>query len=68
MPIQFYSGKDIAALLRVSRMSVWRLIRDGKLVAVNIGSEDHPRYRITETALREYMESLPAAEPKQATA
>jgi excisionase family DNA binding protein len=53
---------ETAKLLKVSRMTAWRLVRDGKLRAINIGSDDRPRYRVTENDLEAYIASLPTVE------
>lgn len=47
-PIErFYKVSEVAAMLRVSKMSVYRLIETGELDAVKIGRQ----YRVTHQAL-----------------
>jgi excisionase family DNA binding protein len=42
---------EVANLMRVSNMTVYRLIRSGRLSAVRIGN----RYRITESDVHKYL-------------
>lgn len=44
---------DVAAVMRVSRMTVYRLIRRGQLKAIRVGRN----YRVREDDLRQYLES-----------
>ena len=44
---------EVAAVMRVSRMTVYRLIRRGQLTAVRIGRN----YRVTQDDLERYLES-----------
>lgn len=51
-PIErFYTVSEVAATVRVSKMSVYRLIETGDLDAVKIGRQ----YRITQRALDEWL-------------
>ncbi len=42
---------EVAALMRVSRMTVYRLIHDGRLPAVQVGRS----MRVPEQAVRDYL-------------
>ena len=44
---------EVATLMRVSRMTVYRLIRRGQLKAIRVGRN----YRVREDDLSEYLES-----------
>jgi excisionase family DNA binding protein len=44
---------EVATLMRVSRMTVYRLIRRGQLKAIRVGRN----YRVRENDLSEYLES-----------
>ncbi len=50
---KIYTAKEAADVLRVSRATVDRLLKRGKIRASKVGN----RYRITETALMEFMQS-----------
>ena len=49
--IRFLKVTEVAALLRVSRMSVYRLIHAGELEAVRFGRN----FRVPEAAVDEYL-------------
>ena len=44
---------EVASLMRVSRMTVYRLIRRGQLKAIRVGRN----YRVREDDLNEYLEA-----------
>lgn len=44
---------EVASIMRVSRMTVYRLIRRGQLKAIRVGRN----YRVTEEDLKAYLES-----------
>ncbi len=44
---------EVATLMRVSRMTVYRLIRRGQLKAIRVGRN----YRVRESDLSEYLEA-----------
>ena len=48
---RFLTVAEVAALLRVSNMTVYRLIRAGELVATRVGRS----YRIWEGDVRDYL-------------
>lgn len=50
--LRLFKVADIAAALRVSNMTIYRLINSGELPAVKIGRS----FRVTEWHLREYLE------------
>lgn len=43
--------REVATALRLSNMTIYRLVRDGKLPAIRVGRS----YRIPEAAAREYL-------------
>jgi excisionase family DNA binding protein len=49
--LAFYTPAELAKELRVSKMTVYRLIHDGELDAVQIGRS----FRIYVTSVREYL-------------
>lgn len=67
IPEHLLTVSEVADVLRVSGMTVYRLIHRGELVALRIGSN----YRIRERDLETYLESTrvqtePAADQKDA--
>lgn len=51
--IRLLTVAEVASVMRVSRMTVYRLIRRGQLKAIRVGRN----YRVREEDLREYLES-----------
>lgn len=51
--IRLLTVAEVASVMRVSRMTVYRLIRRGQLKAIRVGRN----YRVREQDLREYLES-----------
>lgn len=51
--VTFFTVAEVAATLRVSKMSVYRLIHNGTLKSVQFGRS----FRVTEEALNEFLES-----------
>lgn len=49
---EFMTVSEVAALMRVSNMTVYRLIRSGELNAVQVGN----RYRIRESEVHRYLD------------
>ena len=49
--VRFYTVAEVAALLRVSKMSVYRLIHAGQLEAVRFGRS----FRVSEQAVHTYL-------------
>jgi excisionase family DNA binding protein len=49
---KYWTVEEVAAHLRVSKMTVYRLIQDAELGSVRIGRV----FRVPEDALREYLE------------
>ena len=54
MGMNLLTVAEVADLLRVSTMTVYRLIRSGDLAAVRVGRA----YRVAETALDDYLEAM----------
>ncbi len=52
---RLFKVADIATALRVSNMTIYRMIRSGDLPAVKIGRS----FRVTEHHLREFLEHSP---------
>jgi len=50
---------EVASVMRVSRMTVYRLIRRGQLKAIRVGRN----YRVRENDLDEYLESQAVSNP-----
>ncbi|HVF12011.1 MAG TPA: helix-turn-helix domain-containing protein [Actinomycetota bacterium] len=49
---EFLTVTEVARLMRVSNMTVYRLIRSGELRAVQLGN----RYRVRETDVHQYLD------------
>lgn len=47
----FHTVAEVAAVLRVSRMTVYRMVRGGDLEAIRVGRS----FRVEEETLREYI-------------
>jgi len=50
---KFYTPTEIADMLKISRASVWRYIREKKLKAIKLG---HSTYRISEENFNSFIE------------
>jgi excisionase family DNA binding protein len=61
--VRFLTVAEVAEMMRVSNMTVYRMVESGKLPAVRFGRS----YRIPESALAAAIE-LPAAEAGRETA
>ena len=55
MGTKLYTVAQVADLLQVSIRTVRRHIREGRLVAVNVGGDSRPSYRVTDDALDEFV-------------
>ena len=51
-PVTFLTVAEVAELMRVSKMSVYRLIHSGELEAVRVGRS----FRVPEQAVNAYLE------------
>lgn len=51
--VQFLTVAEVAALMRVSKMTVYRLVHSGELPAVRVGKS----FRVPEKAVHDYLES-----------
>ena len=51
--VKFFTVAEVAALMRVSKMSVYRLIHSGELESVRFGRS----FRVTEAAVDAYLRS-----------
>ncbi len=49
---KFLTVAEVAEQMRVSKMTVYRLVHSGELAAVRVGRS----FRVTEQALRDYLE------------
>jgi excisionase family DNA binding protein len=50
--VQFRTVAEVAALMRVSKMTVYRLVHSGELPAVRVGKS----FRVPEKAVHAYLE------------
>jgi excisionase family DNA binding protein len=50
--VQFLTVAEVAAIMRVSKMTVYRLVHSGELPAVRVGRS----FRVPEKAVHEYLE------------
>jgi excisionase family DNA binding protein len=49
--VRFLTVAEVAALMRVSKMTVYRLVHSGELTAVRVGRS----FRVPETAVHAYL-------------
>lgn len=49
--VKFLTVAEVAAVMRVSKMTVYRLVHGGELAAVRVGRS----FRVPEPAVREYL-------------
>jgi excisionase family DNA binding protein len=49
--VRFLTVQEVAALMRVSKMTVYRLVHSGELASVRVGRS----YRVPERAVNEYL-------------
>ncbi|WP_111836025.1 helix-turn-helix domain-containing protein [Actinomyces bovis] len=47
----FYTVAEVAAILRVSKMTVYRMVHSGELVAMQVGRS----FRVPQRAIEEYL-------------
>lgn len=57
MPERYLSTPEVARMLGVGRMTIWRWCKDGTLPASNISKTTRPLYRIAESAVHAYLEA-----------
>lgn len=50
-PVSFLTVTEVAAIMRVSKMTVYRLVHGGEMAAVRVGRS----FRVPEPAVREYL-------------
>jgi len=50
--------KDIINHLRIDKMTAYKLIKDGKIKALNIGNENRPKYRILKEDYETFLNGL----------
>lgn len=50
-PLTFLTVTEVAAIMRVSKMTVYRLVHGGEMAAVRVGRS----FRVPEPAVREYL-------------
>jgi excisionase family DNA binding protein len=51
--VQFLTVAEVAKIMRVSKMTVYRLVHSGELPAVRVGKS----FRVPEQSVHEYLES-----------
>ena len=49
--VQFLTVAEVASMMRVSKMTVYRLLHGGELAAVRVGRS----FRVPEAAVRDYL-------------
>ncbi len=52
-PVQFLTVAEVAGMMRVSKMTVYRLVHAGDLPAVRVGRS----FRVPEKAVHDYLEN-----------
>jgi excisionase family DNA binding protein len=50
---QLYTVAEVAAMMRVSKMTVYRLVQAGAIQSIRFGRS----YRVPQSAVRDYLES-----------
>jgi excisionase family DNA binding protein len=50
-PVRFLTVAEVAGIMRVSKMTVYRLVHTGELAAVRVGRS----FRVPEAAVRDYL-------------
>ena len=50
--VRFLTVAEVASVMRVSKMTVYRLVHDAKIPAVRVGKS----FRVPETAVHEYLQ------------
>ena len=53
--LELLTVKDIINHLKIDKMTAYRLIKDGQIKAVNIGTEKRPKYRILKTEYEKFL-------------
>lgn len=56
--IELLTPKEIIKILRCDKMTAYKLIREGKIKAINIGTEKRPRYRILKSEFEKFLNGL----------
>jgi excisionase family DNA binding protein len=51
--VRFATVAEVASLMRVSKMTVYRLVHSGELVAVRVGRS----FRVPESAVHDYLKA-----------
>jgi excisionase family DNA binding protein len=51
--VEFLTVAEVAAMMRVSKMTVYRLVHSGELPAVRVGKS----FRVPEQAVHDYLEN-----------
>jgi transposase len=51
---KLYTCNEVADMFRVKVITVWDWIREGKLEALNIGSDKKPNYRVSEAHIEKF--------------
>ena len=52
-PVEFLTVAEVASMMRVSKMTVYRLVHSGELPAVRVGKS----FRVPEKAVHDYLEN-----------
>jgi len=51
----FYTTREVAKMLKVNHRTITKLIYQGKIRAVNVGSDKKPMWRIYDGELQKFM-------------
>ena len=51
--LRYMTVAEVAALMRVSRMTVYRMVHEGQIASVKVGRS----FRVPETAVNSYLEA-----------
>mgnify|MGYP001023979526 CR=1 FL=1 len=54
--LELITVQDIIEHLKINKMTAYRLIRDGQIKAVNIGTEKRPKYRILKDDYEKFLQ------------
>lgn len=53
--LELLTVKDIINHLKIDKMTAYRLIKDGQIKAVNIGTKKRPKYRILKEEYEKFL-------------
>jgi excisionase family DNA binding protein len=56
--LKFFTVREVAEMLAISRQHVLNLVRRGALPAINVGTKERPKFRIKASDLERGLEAL----------